>query len=53
MTRKTRSAPKREKMKASDYFALLRLRSKLIRLDSEAAQKAIEVINKKIDLTNY
>lgn len=40
-------------MKASDYFALLRLRSQLSKVDSEIAQKAIDVINRKINLSNY
>lgn len=52
MTR-TRSCPKKMRMKASDYFALLRLRSELTKFDSDAARKVIEAINRKINLKNF
>lgn len=40
-------------MKACEYFALLRLREKLSKIDSSVAVRAIKVIDNKLNFRDY
>ena len=40
-------------MRAKEYFALLRLREKLSKIDSPVAVRAIKVIDNKLNFKNY
>ena len=40
-------------MKASEYFALLWLRGRLMRIDDKAARRAVEIIDERVRLEKF